>query len=218
MARLSYKESVLGALRTLSDGQDRLILNSQIYEKLGWPRAKFLKVRDQLYSDGLLTYEGHYTKFVDFKRDGRERAKCKLFISYAHSDEKLKDELLKHLSPLSHLNLIDTWHDRKMRAGDHIDDEISKELRESDLILLLVSADFLASEYCYHREMVEAVSRHNAKETVVVPVILRHCLWTEAPFGKLLAATKDGKPLTAYSTLDEGLLEVVKSIRLRLKS
>jgi hypothetical protein len=143
--------------------------------------------------------------------------KCNIFISYSHADELLKEELLKHMAPLAHLNLVQTWHDRKMIAGDHIDAEISRELRNSNLILLLISADFLNSEYCYHVEMEEAVKRHNRGEVKIIPVILRHCYWKETPFGKLVAARKDAKPVSDYRSRDEAFLEVIMAIRKRIE-
>lgn len=216
MPRISHKDSVLNAMKELCTGQDKKILNSDIFNKLKWNREKFLSVRNKLHEDDVLTYEGHYTKFVDFAKDGRQKPECKIFISYSHADEDMKDELLKHLSPLYHMNLIETWHDRKMKAGHHIDSEISSEIKTSNLILLLVSADFLNSEYCYHREMIEAVKRHNNKEAVVIPVILRHCYWNETPFGKLLAATKDAKPVSDYLTRDAAFLEIVLAIKKRI--
>jgi hypothetical protein len=203
----------LNKLRELCDGKDKKILNSEIYDSLSWDRTRFLKTRNQLHEDGILTYEGHYTKFVDFKKDGKLAPACRIFISYAHADESWKDQLLKHLAPLAHLNLVETWHDRKMKPGDHIDNEISKELKNANLILLLVSADFLNSEYCYHIEMEEAVRRHNKQEAKVIPVVLRHCYWDDTPFGKLLAATKDRKPVSDYPTPDQAFLEVVHAIR-----
>jgi hypothetical protein len=217
MPKLSNKEYLLNKLRELCAGKDKKILNSDIYRPLGWDRTKFHKIRDQLYDEGVLTYDGHYTKFVDFKDKGLLPPKCKIFISYSHADESLKEEMLKHMAPLAHLNLIQTWHDRKMKAGDHIDTEISRELRNANLVLLLVSADFLNSEYCYHVEMEEAVKRHNRGETTVIPVILRHCYWKETPFGDLLAATKDAKPVSDYPSRDEAFLEVVKAIRIRIE-
>lgn len=141
----------------------------------------------------------------------------KLFFSYSHADEQLRDTLEKHLSALKRQGLIDTWHDRRILAGDELDHKIAQSLEEADIILLLVSADFLASAYCYDVEMQRAVERHNAGEARVIPVILRPCDWHDAPFGKLLAAPKDGHPVTSWPDLDEAFLDVVRSIKAAIR-
>lgn len=141
----------------------------------------------------------------------------KLFFSYSHADEQLRDTLEKHLSALKRQGLIDTWHDRRILAGDELDHAIEQSLEEADVILLLVSADFLASAYCYDVEMQRAVERHNAGEARVIPIILRPCDWQDAPFGKLLAAPKDGRPVTSWPDLDEAFLDVVRAIKAAIR-
>lgn len=131
-----------------------------------------------------------------------------IFFSYSHRDESLRDELEKHLAGLKHQGLIDTWHDRRITAGEEVDDAISEHLEKADIILLLVSPDFIASDYCYSIEMVRALQRHNNGEARVIPVILRPCDWKDLEFGKLLATPKDGKPVTKFPNQDEAFLEV----------
>jgi hypothetical protein len=114
---------------------------------------------------------------------------------------------------LKNQKLIDAWHDRRIRAGDDFEHSISSFLNDADVILLLVSPDFLASSYCYDIEMTRAMERHKAGEARVIPVILRHCDWHPAPFGKLLAAPKDGRPVKAWPDIDEAFLDIVKQIR-----
>src|SRR4051794_30257106 len=79
-----------------------------------------------------------------------------LFLSYSHADEALRDELAKHLSTLRREGLIRTWYDREMLPGSHIDAEISRNLEEADIALMLVSADFLNSDYCSSIELKRA--------------------------------------------------------------
>ena len=136
-----------------------------------------------------------------------------LLFSYSHKDEALRDQLEIHLTMLKRQGVISTWHDRRLIAGDHVDQGISRELEAADIILLLVSPDFLASEYCYGIEMMRALERHEAGEARVIPVILRPCDWQQAPFGKLLAAPKDGKPVTKWANADEAFLDVANAIR-----
>lgn len=136
-----------------------------------------------------------------------------VFISYAHEDEELENELLKHLALLRNEGVISTWDDRALVAGAEFDAEIARQLETADLILLLVSADFIASEYCWSIEMKRAVERHRAGTARVIPVILRAVDWQSAPFGKLTAAPTDGRPVTSWPNRDEALLDVAQHIR-----
>jgi hypothetical protein len=141
-----------------------------------------------------------------------------VFFSYSHKDEALRDRLETHLAMLERQGVIETWHDRRIEAGDDFAGKIGNELERADLILLLVSPDFLASKYCYDVEMRRAIERHEAGQARVVPVILRPCDWHAAPFGNLLAVPKDGKPITAWPDLDEAFLDITKAIRSALNA
>lgn len=141
-----------------------------------------------------------------------------VFFSYSHSDEPLRDQLEKHLSALKHQGLIETWHDRRIVVGQVIDDQIDGRLESADIILLLISADFLSSEYCYKREMQRAIERHNKGDAIVIPVILRPCDWLDTPFGKLLATPKDGLAVTKWPNLDDAYLDIVGAIKKALRS
>jgi hypothetical protein len=136
-----------------------------------------------------------------------------VFFSYSHVDEQLRDQLEKHLSMLKRQGIIKTWHDRRIPAGDALDSSIDKRLDEADVILLLVSPDFLASTYCYDVEMQRAMERHRAGEARVIPIILRYCDWHAAPFGQLIATPRDAKPIRSFPDIDEGYLQVVQAIR-----
>lgn len=137
----------------------------------------------------------------------------KLVFSYSHADEKLRDELDKNLSALKRQGLIESWHDRRILAGQEFIGEIDRNFEEADIVLLLVSPDFINSDYCFNVEMKRALERHAADEASVIPVILRMCHWHDLPFGKLLAATPDGKPVVQYPSLDEGFYHVVDAIK-----
>ncbi|QHI68048.1 toll/interleukin-1 receptor domain-containing protein [Tichowtungia aerotolerans] len=138
---------------------------------------------------------------------------AEVFFSYTHRDETMRDELEVHLTMLKRQGLIEAWHDRRIGAGNEFDRTISAHLESADIILLLVSPHFLASEYCYEREMARAMERHEAGETRVVPVILEPCDWHPAPFGKLLAVPIDGKPVSKFVNQNDGLLEVAQAVR-----
>ena len=136
-----------------------------------------------------------------------------VFFSYSHADEALRDQLEKQLSMLKRQGVIETWHDRRIGAGQEFAKTIDDNLDKADIILLLVSPDFLASDYCYDIEMTRAMERHHAGEATVVPVILRACDWQGAPFGKLNATPRDGKPIRQWPDIDEAFLQVAKAIK-----
>ncbi|WP_438036742.1 pentapeptide repeat-containing protein [Sorangium sp. So ce204] len=137
----------------------------------------------------------------------------RLFFSYSHEDEGLRNDLEKHLAPLERDGLVRGWHDRRIAAGDEWAGQIDRNLEEADVILLLVSADFLASDYCFDREMKRALERHDAGKARVIPVLLRPTDWHSAPFARLQALPVDGKAVTSWQNQDEAWTEVAKGIR-----
>lgn len=142
-----------------------------------------------------------------------ERSLAKVFFSYSHVDEPLRDQLETQLAMLKRQGVIETWHDRRIGAGEDLHNAIDGHINAADIILLLASPDFLASDYCYEREMARALERHEAGESIVIPVILRPCDWHGAPFGRILATPPDGKPVTQWPDRDHAFLEVTRAIR-----
>jgi TIR domain len=136
-----------------------------------------------------------------------------IFFSYSHKDEELRDELSKHLAILKRQGVITAWHDRMIGGGNEWAHEIDEHLNSADIILLLVSSDFLASDYCYDIEVKRAMERHNEGDARVIPVVLRPVDWKGAPFDKLQSLPKDAKPVTAWPSRDEAFLNVVHGIR-----
>jgi TIR domain/inactive STAND len=141
----------------------------------------------------------------------------KVFFSYSHKDEDLRNELGKQLTILERLKIIQSWHDRNITAGAEWAKEISTNLETAHIILLLISADFLASDYCYEIELDRAMQRHEANEARVIPIILRSVDWQEAPFGKLQALPTGGKPVTSWSNRDEAFTDIVRGIKGMIK-
>jgi formylglycine-generating enzyme required for sulfatase activity len=141
-----------------------------------------------------------------------------IFFSYARKDELLRDELAKHLKPLRQEGIIKDWHDREIPPGAEWQNEIDRHLESAQIILLLISADFLASDYCYSFELKRALERHNSREACVIPVILRSCDWKNTDFGKLQVLPTDGKPIQSRSwfDLDEAFTDVVEGLRLSI--
>jgi len=142
-----------------------------------------------------------------------------LFFSYSHCDEALRDELEKHLASLKQQGVIATWHDRKIVAGKRFNPEISENLETADIILLLVSHSFLASNSC-KKEMFRAKEKYDNGEAHVIPVILRPCDWHDmpcdqrgTPLRELLAVPQDGKSVTSHPDQNAAFLEVVQEIK-----
>ena len=138
---------------------------------------------------------------------------AKVFFSYSHKDESLRDQLETHLAMLKNQGLIESWHDRRILAGSVLDDAIFGELEVADVVLLLISSDFLASTYCFSKEMLRAMERHEAGTARVIPVILRACDWQSAPFGKLMAAPRDARPVKSRPDMDEAFADVALQVR-----
>lgn len=142
--------------------------------------------------------------------DNDELEPLLLFYSYAPADEELRAELEKHLALLRRQKIISEWHLRCAMPGKSLVEEVDEHLRNADIVLLLVSADFLASDYCYDTEMYHAV-----RSSSVVPIIIRPCDWDRAPFRRLITLPRNDKPVTLWSNRDEAWTDVVREIRRR---
>lgn len=143
----------------------------------------------------------------------RSTRPARVFYSYSHRDERLKDKLIEQLSSLRREGLIEEWHDRRIPPGKEWAQEIDQNLETADIIILLVSPPFVASDYCWGKETKRAMERHQAGTAVVIPVILRPVDWHGLPFGKLQALPKDGKPITRWRDRDEAFLDVARGLR-----
>lgn len=137
----------------------------------------------------------------------------RVFISYSHKDENLRAELETHLKLLQRQGVIAVWTDRKIAAGEEWKGKIDQNLESAGIILLLISADFLASDYCYEVEMDRAMERHEARNARVIPIILRAVDWQSARFGKLQALPKDCKPVKLWEDRDAAWNDVAVGIR-----
>lgn len=141
-----------------------------------------------------------------------ENEHFELFIAYSHKDEDLRNELDNHLSILKWQRTISSWYDRKIGAGKEWEGQIDERLNSAEIILLLISSDFISSTYCYDVEMKRAMERHEAGEARVIPILLRPVFWENAPFGKLNGLPTDMKAVTNWDNQDEAFLNIVKGI------
>jgi hypothetical protein len=137
----------------------------------------------------------------------------RLFCSYAHADEALRAALETHLANLQRQGLIEHWHHRDISAGADRARTIDEHLERADVIVLLVSADFLASGYIFDVELARAMEKHHTGNARVIPILIRPCDWSGAPFGELPALPKDAKPVTTWPNQDEAWTDIAKGIR-----
>jgi hypothetical protein len=213
--RRSYKQLFLDALKKLSEGEQRLIANQAVREALNWDDALYRRIKGELVTERqIIVGRGRGGTVGLATAPGAAAPKAlQVFISYSHQDELLKNELVKHLSPLKRLNLIDDWHDRKISAGDQWDTAIDNALKGADIVLLLVSIDFINSRYCYDIEMETALERERQGDVVVIPVIARNCMWKTTEFARLQATPTDGKAIASWTDRDEALTVVAQRIQ-----
>jgi internalin A len=136
-----------------------------------------------------------------------------LFISYSHKDEEYKDKLKSHLSALRREGTIRMWDDRQIKGGNEWEPEIMDRVSTFEFILLLISSDFIDSEFCMSKEVAVAMERHNNKQAVVIPIFVRPCDFKNMPFSKLQGFPKDAKPVTTWDNLDLAYTDISKGVR-----
>jgi hypothetical protein len=210
--RRSYREIFLDKLTELSDGEQKLIGNNYLRTELDWDKDWYDEMKRQLVAEKIIIVgQGRGGTVALAKAPGAKA--LSVFVSYAHEDEGYKNELLKHLKPLEQLHLVDAWHDRRIKAGEEWGKMISDQLQRADIILLLVSIDFINSPYCHDIELEKAIQLHRQGKARVIPVILRNCLWHHMPFADLQALPTDGKAISAWGHQDEALTNVSQGIR-----
>ncbi len=137
----------------------------------------------------------------------------RLFFSYAYKDEAYRDALELHLSLLKRQGLVEGWHARKIQAGENFAEVIDENMKTADIILLLISPHFIASDYCWEKEMTHALERHEAGTAKVVPIFIRPCDWQTAPFAKIQGLPRNALPVSKWSDEDEAWLNVAQGIR-----
>jgi TIR domain len=211
--RRTYAEIFIAKLEELSNGGQKLVGNGNLREALGWPDDRYDRIHGQLKEEGAIIVGRGQGGSVGLGEVAGGGNALKVFIAYSHIDKDLKSRLLGHLKPLERQGLISTWHDQEIRPGDEWDEEIADELDDADIILLLISVDFINSEYCADVELDRALELHANGDARVIPVILRSCLWNKMPFAKLQALPNDGHAINTWRDQDEAFVSVAESIR-----
>ena len=148
----------------------------------------------------------------------KRKRPLQIFISYSHHDIRYKDELLKCLKPFERTYNITTWHDGKILAGQDIDQSVLQELESSDIILLLVSSDFISSCYCIDIELKKAIERYERNECIVVPIVVSEChIDNSLSFARLKTLPHDRKPIQSYKPQNKGYKNVVEELDILIK-
>ncbi len=137
----------------------------------------------------------------------------KVFCSYAPEDDKYRRQLETHVSILKQQGLISLWHDQQILPGSNWVHTINEYLETASVIILLISADFLASDYCSNIEMKRALERYEANEVRVIPIIVRPCDWQQLPLASLQALPIDGKPISRWTSKEEAWTQVAAGLR-----
>ncbi len=135
-----------------------------------------------------------------------------IFIAYSRADAAFLDELRRHLMPLSRAGRINVWFDGEIEAGKNWEAEIKQNLGRAEIIVLMVSADSIGSDYFYGKEVATALDRHESGTARVVPLIIRACQWTETPLRHLQALPKDGRPVANWQPRDDGWFDAAGAI------
>ncbi len=135
------------------------------------------------------------------------------FISYSHKDEHFKIELRKHMSGLEQMGVIKSWNGQEILPGQDWDAEIKQQLEEADVVLFLVSADFMASEYINDVELKKAMERHNEGLLKIIPIIVRECDFKSLPISKYQALPKGARAIASFENQDAAYLDIVTQIK-----
>ncbi len=143
-----------------------------------------------------------------------EKKEISIFFSYAHQDEKYRDQLEQHLGFLKRTNLLKSWHDRKIVPGQEWHREIDEQINFADIILLLITPAFASSDYCWDVEVKRALERRKQGDALVVPILIKPVAgWEDTPLGKLQALPKDAKAATQWNNLNEAFLNIAGGLR-----
>ena len=137
----------------------------------------------------------------------------KCFYSYAHADKDFREKLSRYLAPLRQQKKIEEWYDRNIAPGENWNDEISDQIGSADVIFFLISAEFLASDYCFGVEVEQALTRLKAGTVKIVPILIKPCLWDQSRFSELQIIPRDAKPITAALSSDDAFFQVAEEIK-----
>jgi hypothetical protein len=145
------------------------------------------------------------------------RKSVRALISYSHKDEQHRQSLVSALATALRNRELEIWSDHCITAGQEIDDSILVQLKEADVIFLLVSQDFIASDYCYKTELEIALERHSNERCLVVPIVVRPTDLQGVPFQSIKMLPMDARAVSTWENVDEAWLNVARGVREAIK-
>jgi TIR domain len=146
------------------------------------------------------------------------RSPVRMFCSYSHEDEKLRKEFETALAPLQREGSLVSWTDHEIIAGEPWSRQILEALRSADIVVLLISPDFIASNYCYYEEMNEALRLADLGVLTVVAVLIRECLWEREPFAHFQMLPRGGSAIDSLKKRDPAWKAVVRGLEKTVRS
>ncbi len=188
----------------------------------GWTVSKEVSVDSEIFIPVLKLHEKFATKQFEFVRDGKrfkindfkelvhfENRPQRIFISYSSLDKEYLKQFTTQIISLRNEGLVETWDDRELQAGDKWDIVIKEQLDKADYVILFISANFLNSGYIRDVELKQALE----KSTRIIPIIIDYCTWSYDDTLKQIQVLNKDNPLTSYSPISRGWVEVIKSIK-----
>ena len=210
--RKGFQGTFLHKLSALSGDNARTVSNEALRKALNWDKEKYDRVKQELISLDVID-QGPGGGGGTLRRPQSSKGQAlKVFVSYSHADKSDRDDLVKHLTPLKHLGLVDHWDDQEIEPGERFEKTISDQLAIADVVLLLISADFINSDYCYNKEMVEAMELERSGNARVIPILLRDCIWQYTPF-RGLQMVAGAKPIAHWPSRDAAFKAIVEDIK-----
>lgn len=146
----------------------------------------------------------------------KESGPLKVFISYCHADKKFMTEIERELAPLVRNDKIEIWHDKKMLVGSHIDRAIDSEIDSADILIFILSRDFLASEYCVSEELKKGIARASKGEACLIGVVARPCNWKDVFPSRMLALPENARAISTWPNRDEAWTSIGKGLSERI--
>ncbi len=151
------------------------------------------------------------------RRQPRRHAPVKVFVSYSHKDAEYKDELVTALAYLSRMEEIELWQDGRIEAGMEWRKEIFEKLAEAEIVICLVSSNFIASDFCYSEELKQALEGHDREEKIVIPIEIKTCAWKKLkPLGEIQGVPS--KPISQFAEHSDGWGEIFNQMEGAVKS
>ena len=135
-----------------------------------------------------------------------------IFISYSQKDEDFRDELVKHLRVLERTGIVTSWHDRRILPGSDWSSEIDQHIEQADILLCLVSANFIDSDYCWEKEMKRALARYHAQQAVVIPILIKPVAWGHTPLAAIQGLPIGLLPVSSWPNRDDAWRSIVEAI------